>query len=87
VQCDRATANNGSVAEADRDVTVREPDLEDEPLIPGGRVVVWLVIAVCVLVIASFTLLVVFKPGKKPASSKLCWDSAMQMEMPCTTAP
>jgi hypothetical protein len=75
------------VAEADQQVSSRASDLEDDPLIPGGRVVVWLVITVCVLAVASFTLLVVFKPGKKPASSKLCWDSAMQMEMPCTTAP
>ena len=75
------------VAEAEREVSTRESGFEDDPLIPGGRVVVWLVIAVCVLVVTSFTLLLVFKPGKKPASSKLCWDSAMQMEMPCTTNP
>jgi hypothetical protein len=75
------------VAEAEREVSTRESDFEDDPLIPGGRVVVWLVITVCVVVVASFTLLLVFKPGKKPASNKLCWDSAMQMEMPCNVTP
>lgn len=46
-----------------------------------------LAMAVCVILVLSVVLLLVVQPGKKAAPTKqpgsLCWDSAMQMEMPC----
>jgi hypothetical protein len=79
------------VSEVDGEALSRGSDLEDDPVIARGGVVVWLIIAACVIVVASILLLLVVQAGKKSAPSNqpgsLCWDSGMQMEMPCSTAP
>jgi hypothetical protein len=54
---------------------------------PRGRGVLWVVTGACVIVVVAVVLLLVIQPDKKPAPPKLCYDSAMQMEMPCTTTP
>ena len=41
--------------------------------------------AACILVIVAVVVLLVVQPGKK--STPKCWDSAMQMEMPCSATP
>ena len=65
-------------------------DLRD-PVTRGSIVVLSLAMAVCVIVVLSVVLLLVVQPGKKSAPSKqpgsLCFDSAMQMEMPCSSGP
>jgi hypothetical protein len=47
--------------------------------------------AVCVIVVLSVVVLLVVQPGKKSTPSQhpgsLCFDSAMQMQMPCSTGP
>jgi hypothetical protein len=60
---------------------------DDDSDIPGGRGVLWVVTGACVIVVVAIVLLLVVQPGKKSAPPKLCYDSAMQMEMPCTTGP
>jgi hypothetical protein len=53
---------------------------------PGRIVAFSLAIAVCVIMVASIVAVLVIQPGKKPASNQpsMCWDSAMQMDMPCS---
>ncbi len=50
-----------------------------------------LAIAVCAIVVLSVVLLLVVQPSNKPAPIEkprsLCWDNAMQMQMPCSAAP
>jgi hypothetical protein len=58
-----------------------------EPVARGSIIGFVLAMAVCVILVLSVVLLLVVQPGKKAAPTKqpgsLCWDSAMQMEMPC----
>ena len=48
-----------------------------------------LAIATCVIVVVAVVSLLVVQPGKKPTPKppSLCFDSAMQMEMPCSQTP
>jgi len=49
-----------------------------------------LALAACVIVVASIVVLLVVQPGTKSSPSRqpgLCFDSAMQMEMPCSQSP
>ncbi len=54
-------------------------------------VVLSLAIAASAIVVLSIVVLLVVQPGKKSAPSKqpgaLCFDNAMQMEMPCSSGP
>jgi hypothetical protein len=67
----------------------RSDDLRDfrEPMTRGRIVAFSLAIAVCVIMVASIVAVLVIQPGNKPASNNLCWDSAMQMDMPCSSRP
>jgi hypothetical protein len=65
-------------------------DLRD-PVTRGSLVGLSLAMAVCVIVVLSVVVLLVVQPGKKSAPSQqpgsLCFDSAMQMQMPCSSGP
>ena len=78
------------VTEPGAEVSRRASDLDDDPEIPRGRGLYWVVIGSCVIVVVSIVLLLVVQPGTKPASGNqpgsLCYDSAMQMQMPCSTS-
>jgi hypothetical protein len=62
-----------------------------EPVVRGSIVGLSVAMAVCVIVVLSVVVLLVVQPGKKSAPSQqpgsLCFDSAMQMQMPCSTGP
>ena len=81
----------GEVAEGGAEALSRGSDLDDGPVIQRGGVLVWVIVAACLIVVSSIVLLLVVQPGKKSAPSNqpgsLCFDSAMQMEMPCSAGP
>ena len=78
------------VSESDAEMSPRGADLRD-PVTRGSIVGFSLAVAACAIVVVSVVLLLVVQPSNKPAPIKqptsLCWDSAMQMDMPCSSAP
>jgi hypothetical protein len=77
------------MSELGGDLTARGSDLR-EPVLRRSSVGFSLAMAACVIVVLAVALLLVVQPGKKSAPSQpgsLCFDSAMQMEMPCKPAP
>jgi len=74
---DMSTDEQASSTEESRGLGVRS-------LMRGSVVGFSLATAACIVVILAVVLLLIVQPGKKPAPT--CWDSAMQMEMPCTSA-
>ncbi len=65
-------------------------DLRD-PVTRGSIVGLSLALAACVVVVLAVVVLLVVQPSKKAAPLKppgsLCFDSAMQMQMPCSSSP
>jgi hypothetical protein len=61
--------------------------LDDDWTPPRWHTIAWaLAITACVLVAVGSVVLLVVQPGKSSSNPKQCWDSAMQMEMPCTSS-
>jgi hypothetical protein len=78
--------DNASRTELGEDPSPDGSDLQD-PEVRAGIVWFSLAMAGCVIVVLIVVLLLVVQPSKKPAPKQpgsLCWDNAMQMEMPCS---
>jgi len=77
------------VAELDEEPSPDDSDLQDPDEVRAG--IVWFSVAMagCVMVVVIVVLLLVVHPSQKPAQkpASLCWDSGMQMEMPCSPSP
>jgi hypothetical protein len=78
------------VAQQDRpplDLSI-DDDLDDDEWTPSRwHNILWAVtIAACALVAVGAVVLLVVQPGKSSGNPKQCWDSAMQMEMPCASS-
>jgi hypothetical protein len=74
------------VTEPDEESSRDDSELQD-PEVRAGIVWFSLAMAGCVMVVLIVVLLLVVHPGQKPAPKQpgsLCWDNAMQMEMPCS---